>query len=1022
MGESSIQTDRSRLRPESQVLFAVVLYLAIERGRRIGRKTLTELFWAGVAPESGRHCLRQTIYKLKQLGVPIEVDGDAVWLPADVVDLDYERLSSNMSGVELAEAGEFLPAYAPDLSTAHTEWVEAQRAHVNGRLRRTLLGVMLERRSRGDWTGVELFGRKCLRIDPLNEEATLALAEATAMVGSKQEAIGIIDRYLVELGPDSSGRDIRVAPSVLRRRIAERLSGAQHIGPSLTRFRGREETMALLVGRLDSARKGRGSACLIWGGAGIGKTRVVAEVRKRGDLAGFRTVASPRQPSDEGRPLSFFVDVIPQLLALPGALGCDPASLALLKRLTDHDISVREPTADTHEAVLLRLQIEHAMIDLLDATAEENRILLVAEDCHWADAQSLELMQRLFGWVGGRAVMFLVTSRVRTPARANWSGDRRAESHLAHRLEPLGEAAARALVETMLRDRGEEPTEDFVSWAVGTAAGNPLFLVELARCGSATGYRTEIPPTLSAMLRDRVLALSAGTRSTLQSCALLGRNATIDRLVELLQVPTSELALQLQELHEQDLLLADGNHLQLRHELIAVEVVNLLAPPARLLLHRQIALLLEGEVERTGSSSLLWDCADHYRAVGEDARALKLAISCGYHLLQLGAPDEAVPIFERALAGASLQNDRDVLLRGLKHALSAAGRWSALLVHLQQEESGRKNATSNEARHSDLEFTLLETRWHLDTDLIELYEKAAACAVDPVASSDHRIIATTWACIFADNIGKPAAAKDLYDLTAPLISTAPPRSIHALHLELIYHAGFGDLDRALRVVAPFVEIARENDIPTLIRSLRHAGAVLRFGGESADAVALLRESYELSLRHKFVASARAAATQLAWLFHEVRDIPKTRAWYDASMQVQVADEERLFLEGDEQLLAYLALDGEQLELAEELAKSGLEATAGSRAVRPRLGALSIAVRVASAIGSGPIDDNVVRELEILHRQSRTMNAQDEGAYSLCLGLKLMGRDGEALDLLREYVRVHRRDRYPLPPEISAMLD
>src|SRR6185436_18844726 len=85
------------------------------------------------------------------------------------------------------------------------------------------------------------------------------------------------------------------------------------------------------------------------------------------------------QPYYVRRPLSFFSDVIPQLLAMPGALGCSPESLQFLRILqrgsADHlDPALQEPDAEAQFARILR-----AIDDILDAITAESRLLLVAE-------------------------------------------------------------------------------------------------------------------------------------------------------------------------------------------------------------------------------------------------------------------------------------------------------------------------------------------------------------------------------------------------------------------------------------------------------------------------------------------------------------------------------------------------------------------------------------------------------------------------------------------------------------------
>src|SRR5512133_2512655 len=209
LGECAIEVGERRLGPESEHVFGLLLFLAIERGKHVSRATLAEHFWAGTTDEKARHCLRQTLSKVRLLGVPMlstpshveldaaEVTGDFLLL-AEKGKVDVDRLR-----VGGAAFGEFLPGYAPGFTPAFAEWLEAKRDFVHGQVRRALSNALVECRSAHRWADVDAVARHCLQLDPLNEEATLALAEATALTGSKSKALAIIDRFVAELGDAS---------------------------------------------------------------------------------------------------------------------------------------------------------------------------------------------------------------------------------------------------------------------------------------------------------------------------------------------------------------------------------------------------------------------------------------------------------------------------------------------------------------------------------------------------------------------------------------------------------------------------------------------------------------------------------------------------------------------------------------------------------------------------------------------------------------------------------------------------
>src|SRR5215208_2782285 len=94
LGECAIEVAESRIGPDAEMSFAALLVLAFEAGRRIPRQELIQLLWPTAGERRARHCLRQTLYKLKQLGVALETSELDACLPASQVRADFLELES----------------------------------------------------------------------------------------------------------------------------------------------------------------------------------------------------------------------------------------------------------------------------------------------------------------------------------------------------------------------------------------------------------------------------------------------------------------------------------------------------------------------------------------------------------------------------------------------------------------------------------------------------------------------------------------------------------------------------------------------------------------------------------------------------------------------------------------------------------------------------------------------------------------------------------------------------------------
>ena len=90
--------------------------------------------------------------------------------------------------------------------------------------------------------------------------------------------------------------------------------------------------------------------------------------------------------------MSAFVDLVPKLMTMPGALGCSPQSHKYLRRFVEPHSSHEPPTPDTSEAAILYANVQRSLFDLLDAIASEAPLLVAIEDVQWLDPASWEIV------------------------------------------------------------------------------------------------------------------------------------------------------------------------------------------------------------------------------------------------------------------------------------------------------------------------------------------------------------------------------------------------------------------------------------------------------------------------------------------------------------------------------------------------------------------------------------------------------------------------------------------------------
>ncbi len=1024
LGEAVIEVGDTVVTPAARIRFALLLYCAAERGRRLTRGLLTELLWPGVPGRVARHSLRHAIYTLRETGVPF-ADGrvdETVWLAAEHVSLDYEtRLAeaARRAG-ECADIGEFLRGYDPAFSPGFAQWVDQLRGLVHRRARDVVLGAITDARGHSRWPEVERHARLCLRFDPLNEEATLALAEATAVLGSKAAAISILDRYVADMG--AGPRELRVPAAVLRTRIAERMPAPYGAAVGEACFVGREAVLSDLTLRLDAARAGRGAGILLVGEPGIGKSRVTLELARIAALRGFVVQRVACQRGDTRRPLSAFSDLVPGLRAAPGALGCAPRSFQFLDRLTQYaparpDHTDRPSNAggglldrSDWDAELLYASVRQAVFDLIDAVSEEQPLLVSIDDAHWLDRVSAEVARQLVERSESRPVLLVLASRTPPSGDNPLAGFVRGLS--THHLSPIDAAAAERLLRALIGDGGGQLTKAQLERLTRLADGNPFFLRELAVHWVGHGDAGQLPDSLTMAIGERLDRLAPMPMRVLQTCVLFGQHATLTRLEQVLSCGKVELLDALDTLDRSGLLSADGDRVLCKHDLLADAAGARLSSAAARFLQHRIGVTLEAELASTHQGPLLWDCAQHLQAAGEVDRALRLIERHADQVQGIGLPSEAVEIWERAQRICVTDSQRLAVSEHRVLTLMAAEEWSRALAAADDVARLRAALAQVSRPHDAIELAVMEARWLVGYDIATLLQSAQACLNDPTADLSHRTQAGWLALVCAYNLGDPPAVKRTYDAIDQIGAHNSLSGDGRARIDMIFHCGCGDLDQATHIAQDLVARARVRNQPMhLAQTLRHAATPLRLRGRFDEAKVLLTEALGISERTNLHASAKAARFLLGELALHRGELAEARRWLDHCITpgVSVSEDINVMV-----LTAQMAiLEGDACGCEAALDRlSTLPRQPGSVRVRSNILAIAVALELMRGIYT-PRSTNAIDFVTVFEK-ARGTSGQDFAAFMFARMLEAEGKSDEARAEILNYLRDHRRERSPIP--------
>lgn len=1021
LGECALDTQTGRLGPDSKFVFALGLYVVLERGRRIPRQALVDLLWPDVKDErQARHRFRQTLLRLRQTGVPAMAEQSHVLLDRNAATADFETLLETNGDAEAAVGGRhslvFLPGYQPVLSEQFGSWLELQRARVHLGIQRVFVHAMKSARARGDWMTLEHLAMSCLRLDPLNEEATMARAEATVMHGSKAQALTLLDNYMEALGEKSLA--IGLPAKILRARIADRLIHTRYAALSERHFVGREEEVALLTNALEEGRQGRGGALLFVGEAGIGKSRLLDEVTRIAELKGIAIACVRCQPTDVDRPVTVLASLVPALRALPGSLGVSVQSLSLLQRLTEYS----EPTenlADIAETGADGAAIRRAVFDLFDAVADENTVLVTVEDAHWADKFSWKMLRMLAEWSSRHRVVIIVTSRPRGESSEKDTVLEPVESFHVRPLLPLRYAAGESLVTMLMHDQGSEASADMMRWCVTVSEGNPYYLRELLTHWLETGEPFGVPQSLSELIDRKLGTLSTDALRLMQVCVTFGNWCTLGRLERVEAADPPELLRALGELTHAGVVRSDGTRVVAKHDLLSQAARKRLPDALKMLIHRRIAGVLEAEGKDEPVPALLWECAHHWEMAGEIGRAVDFLDECGRHLISVGLPEEAAELYRRA-TGLNIPDydQRIVLHDGLVSALRLSGLWEQVLSEVDTIREIARRADETLDLHSPLELTEVEARWRTDGINEAIGRQLDTCVNAVHASASHRLNAAFWVLAMAQSTGQAELAHRTWEIVKPLTEHAKADPFARLQVAMVYHTDYGDLEQAAHYAHALVEHARKADEAIgLVRALRNGSLAMRRAGRWKECEAFLTEAFELAGQHHAALGAVDSANQLAALLLDRGDLKSATRWTEVADSWVARCESKLQAIDVQIMQTRIAILSGDLARARDLSQH-LPEWQNDRDLRRSQVVASIHLVLTAANGDLARDE-LLDAAEQMYTSLMTRGHQDFPVEALLAAYKVLGEVQGARKLLHHYLRVARRDRGKLPPPLSA---
>ncbi len=365
---------------------------------------------------------------------------------------------------------------------------------------------------------------------------------------------------------------------------------------------GRDDALGAIAPALSGAAAGRGRVVVVGGEPGIGKTRLAEAIAELAAARGFR-VGRGRWDAEGSPPLHAWSR------ALGRVLGAEAAR------------DILGPADGPGDAASVSLRQADEVLDALGAGAP---VLLVLDDLHWADAESLRLLRRVAGGLQEVPAVLVVTTRV-APADV---GEGLAEAlGVLARLDPvrvdLGGLEVDAVAAWASRRSGRHVTDDVAALLRDRTDGNPFYLTELVRFLVSEGALGDtgapawraVPGGVRDVVRQRSRQLPASAVDVLGAAAVAGRSFDV-AVLDLLTGDAAGVADAIEGAQVLGLVDEEGpGRYRFTHALVRDALDEALPAPVRARLHAQVAAALE-RVWAGRVGEVAADLAEHYRLAG----------------------------------------------------------------------------------------------------------------------------------------------------------------------------------------------------------------------------------------------------------------------------------------------------------------------------------------------------------------------------------------------------------------------
>lgn len=656
---------------------SLITYLALNRHIQCPRQRIASLFWPDSQERQARTNLRQLIHHLHTALPDIERYLDIsqrtlslrtdISLFIDVVEFkkfvsDAEKAlkqKDNQTAITAFENAAKI--YKGDvLPSCYDEWIEGQR----GELRRLYMDVLkrltLLLEEKRDYDRAIDYGEKLLACNEFDETTYQLLMRLYAQNSNRTQAMRIYKRCVAMLE-----NELGSPPSKETSDAYEQLTKASvklPVGISLENeipFLGRDREWAVVLQSWAQAINDGSHVLLLYGDAGIGKTRLAQELIKNITKRGFVSASASCYAGESRLAYVPVIEWLRNRVFHPFLLNLKEIWQMEIARLLPEllEVHTQNPLPPLTESWQRQKMFQAISKGILSAGMP---ILLFLDDLHWADLETVEWLHYLLHSEPSAKILFVATIRSGAiGANADLlSFILELRRHKTVTELELGPFDARQTGQLAQQVSGKKFNDKNGELLFLHTEGNPLFIVEMARSekwqsnpesGPNFDFNETLPQKIVAVIESRIAQISSSAQKLLQLIAVIGRVFAYDVLKNACLENEEELIQNIEELcqkcliREQNNLVYDFSHDKIREVTLAG-----ISKPRKGLLHQRVAKALEAVYGRQ-LDELSPQLAAHWEKGGLPILAIPYWERAGLAAKRIFANEEAVSNFRRAL-------------------------------------------------------------------------------------------------------------------------------------------------------------------------------------------------------------------------------------------------------------------------------------------------------------------------------------------------------------------------------------